>query len=206
MLLAGAKGLAKQILPILREQHLDSGLLVYDRNPEINSFYEFEVFNDLDSLAKLFKADNHFFILGVGNPMVRKKVFVELSELGGKPYSLVSNSATISEDVRIGSGNTILQGVIMENGSRTGIMSLLNLRCLICHDVQLGDFCEVGPGAILLGESSVGDGSFIGAGAIINPGIKVGRNCLVASGAVVIADVPDNTMVAGVPARRKSSG
>jgi len=203
MLLAGAKGLAKQILPILREQHLDSGLLVYDRNPEINSFYEFKVFNDLDSLAKLFRADNDFFLLGVGNPLVRKKVFVELSELGGKPYSLFSNSATISEDVRIGSGNTILSGVIMENGSQTGIMCLLNLRCLICHDVHLGDFCEVAPGAILLGESRVGEGSFIGAGAIINPGVQVGKNVVVASGSVVTRDVPDNTLVAGVPAVRK---
>lgn len=206
MLLAGAKGLAKQLLPIIREQKLDGDLLVYDRNPEILSFYEFSVSHNLDFVADYFENINDAFCLGMGNPIVRKKVFADLTRIGGKPFSLLSSSATINEDVLTGIGNTILPGVIMENGSRTGSMCLLNLRCLICHDVQLGDFCEVAPGAIILGESKVGDGSFIGAGAVINPGIKVGHNVVVAAGAVVIEDVPDNVMVAGVPAKIKSRG
>jgi sugar O-acyltransferase (sialic acid O-acetyltransferase NeuD family) len=200
MLLAGAKGLAKQILPILRENYLDAGLVVYDRNQEIKSFYEFGVINKLEDVDKLFKTGNSDYILGMGTPFVRKRVSDELTRLCGKPFSLISSSAIINEDVLLGIGNTILPGVVMENGSRTGSMCLLNLRCLICHDVQLGDFCEVGLGAILLGESSVGDGSFIGAGAILNPGVRVGKNAVVASGAVVTRDVPDNTLVAGVPA------
>lgn len=206
MLLAGAKGLAKQILPILREKNLDSELFVYDRNQEIKSFYEFAVFNRLEEVGKLFQSGNNSdFILGMGNPVVRKKVFDELTRLGGKPFSLISSSVIMNEDVLLGLGNTILPGVIMENGSRTGTMCLLNLRCLICHDVQLGDFCEVGPGAILLGESSVGEGSFIGADAVLNPGVRVGKNVIVAAGAVVIEDVPDHSMVAGVPAKLKKS-
>jgi len=206
MLLAGAKGLAKQILPILREKNLDSEFCVYDQNQEIKSFYEFAVFNRLEDVEKLFHSGNNDFILGMGNPVVRKKVFDELTRLGGKPFSLISSSAITNEDVLMGLGNTILPGVIMENGSQIGTMCLLNLRCLICHDVQLGDFCEVAPGAIILGESKVGDGSFIGAGAIINPGVRVGNNVVVAAGAVVIDDVPDNVMVAGVPAKFKSRG
>ena len=206
MLLAGAKGLAKQILPILRELQSEAGLMVYDRNPEIRSFYEFVVSHDLGESAEFFQTKTPYFVLGMGNPAVRKRVFDQLTGLGGKPFSLISSSAIINEDALTGIGNTILPGVIMENGSRTGMMCLLNLNCLICHDVQLGDFCEVAPGAIILGESKVGDGSFIGAGAVINPGIIIGQNAVIASGAVVIDDVPDNVMVAGVPAKIKSRG
>jgi acetyltransferase-like isoleucine patch superfamily enzyme len=44
--------------------------------------------------------------------------------------------------------------------------------------------------------------AWIGAGAIILPGITVGENAVVAAGAVVNKDVPANTVVAGVPAKK----
>lgn len=47
----------------------------------------------------------------------------------------------------------------------------------------------------------IGDGTWIGARAIILPGVTIGRRCLVAAGAVVSKDVPDDTLVAGNPAR-----
>lgn len=50
-------------------------------------------------------------------------------------------------------------------------------------------------------EIVIGDGSWIGARAIILPGVTIGRRCLVAAGAVVSRDVPDDTLVAGNPAR-----
>lgn len=43
--------------------------------------------------------------------------------------------------------------------------------------------------------------AWIGAGATILPGVTVGENAVVAAGAVVSKDVPDNTLVAGVPAK-----
>lgn len=43
--------------------------------------------------------------------------------------------------------------------------------------------------------------TWIGASATILPGITVGENSVVAPGSVVTKDVPDNTIVAGNPAR-----
>jgi acetyltransferase-like isoleucine patch superfamily enzyme len=43
--------------------------------------------------------------------------------------------------------------------------------------------------------------AWIGAGATILPGVTVGENSIVAAGAVVNKDVPDNTVVGGVPAK-----
>lgn len=42
---------------------------------------------------------------------------------------------------------------------------------------------------------------WIGANATILPGVTIGENSIVASGAVVTNDVPDNTIVGGVPAK-----
>ena len=49
-------------------------------------------------------------------------------------------------------------------------------------------------------EVRIGDNCWIGAGAIILPGVEIGNGCVVAAGSVVTRDVPDNVMVAGVPA------
>lgn len=43
--------------------------------------------------------------------------------------------------------------------------------------------------------------AWIGAGATILPGVTVGENSIVAAGAVVNKDIPDNTIVGGVPAK-----
>ena len=43
--------------------------------------------------------------------------------------------------------------------------------------------------------------AWLGAGVTILPGVTVGENAIVAAGAVVSKDVPDNTIVGGVPAK-----
>ena len=47
----------------------------------------------------------------------------------------------------------------------------------------------------------IGDGCWIGARAILLPGVTLGKRVLVAAGAVVTRDVPDDSLVAGNPAR-----
>jgi maltose O-acetyltransferase len=48
---------------------------------------------------------------------------------------------------------------------------------------------------------NIADNVWIGMGAQILPGVSIGKNAIVAAGSVVNRDVPDNTMVAGVPAK-----
>jgi acetyltransferase-like isoleucine patch superfamily enzyme len=47
----------------------------------------------------------------------------------------------------------------------------------------------------------IGDGCWIGAGVVVLPGTTLGRNVVVAAGAVVRGEVPDCTVVAGIPAK-----
>ena len=47
----------------------------------------------------------------------------------------------------------------------------------------------------------IGSGTMIGAGAAILGNIKVGKSCKIGAGSVVVKDVPDNTSVAGIPAK-----
>src|SRR5690606_8453552 len=52
---------------------------------------------------------------------------------------------------------------------------------------------------------TVGDNVYIGVRSIILPGARIGSNCIVAAGSVVTGNVPDNTVVGGVPAKRIKS-
>jgi maltose O-acetyltransferase len=47
----------------------------------------------------------------------------------------------------------------------------------------------------------IGDYVFIGPRAIILPGVTIGKGAVVAAGAVVTKDIPDFTIVGGVPAK-----
>jgi acetyltransferase-like isoleucine patch superfamily enzyme len=55
--------------------------------------------------------------------------------------------------------------------------------------------------SLVPGHIHIRKNAWIGAGATILPGVTVGENAVVAAGAVVSKDVPDNTIVGGVPAR-----
>lgn len=51
------------------------------------------------------------------------------------------------------------------------------------------------------GRVVIGDNCHIGMNATIMPGVTIGNNCIVGACAVVTHDIPEGTVVAGVPAR-----
>lgn len=58
-----------------------------------------------------------------------------------------------------------------------------------------------GGGHVLVGDIVVGDNVYIGLRSIIMPGITIGNNVIIGAGSIVTKNIPDNSVVAGVPAR-----
>jgi acetyltransferase-like isoleucine patch superfamily enzyme len=52
----------------------------------------------------------------------------------------------------------------------------------------------------------IGSHCFIGCGTIIMPGVRIGNHCIIGAGTVVKDDIPDNSVVVGVPGRIIESG
>ncbi len=53
-----------------------------------------------------------------------------------------------------------------------------------------------------VGKIDIKDNVFIGHGAIILPNVTIGPSAIVAAGSVVSRDVPENTVVGGIPAKK----
>lgn len=52
-----------------------------------------------------------------------------------------------------------------------------------------------------VGTLTIGNNVFIGAGTIITKPLKIGNNVVIGAGSVITKDIPDNVVIAGVPAR-----
>jgi len=104
----------------------------------------------------------------------------------------------IENDVTIGNRVTIKPGVQIWDG------------------ITIEDDVFVGPNATFTNDMTprskqyplrflrtvVKKGASIGANATILPGVTIGENAMIGAGSVVLADVPDNTVWVGNPARQ----
>jgi len=71
----------------------------------------------------------------------------------------------------------------------------------ITHDGGTLLFRKAIPDLEITAPISIGNNVYIGVRSIIMPGVNIGNNCIIASGAVVSKNVPDNSVVGGVPAK-----
>lgn len=205
MLIIGAKGFAKEVLQVLDDHNDIIDIVFYDDvnvNAEDFLFNKFRVLKKESDVKKFFKEKTKNFTIGIGNPLLRNKLFEKFSKLGGKYSSTISPSANVgSYDVEIGAGTNILSNATISNSVKIGKGCILYYNVIVTHDCIVGDFVELSPNAILLGRVEVGDFSHIGANVTVLPDLKIGKNVIIGAGAVVTKDLPDNCCAIGIPAK-----
>lgn len=98
---------------------------------------------------------------------------------------------------RIGQGCALAYG---------GIAVVIHKDSIIGRNVLIGQAITLGAkegyaSSEVLPAPIIGDNCYLAAGCRIIGGVTVGANSIVATNAVVLADVPPNSVVVGIPAR-----
>lgn len=129
-----------------------------------------------------------------------------MSELTGKPvsesfamfppfYTDCGKNITIGKNVFINSGCRFQDqgGITIGDDTLIGHNAVL---VTLNHGFAPDKRKDMYPAPIVIGKNV-----WIGANTTVLPGVSIGDNAIVAAGAVVTKDVPENSVVAGIPAK-----
>lgn len=145
-------------------------------------------------------------VSAIGNPRVRQTVMERVASLGMGTATIIHPNVEYSRWVEIGVGAVICAGTILTTNIELGLQVQINLDCTVGHDVIMGDYTTLAPGAHISGWVHLGRRVYVGTGAVIINGTQespllVGDDAVIGAGACVTKSVPPNMTVVGVPAR-----
>ena len=103
-------------------------------------------------------------VIGIGANYVREKIVKQVNKIIKNFVweKIVSSKAKVSKNVEIGEGSVIIQGSVINTGTKIEKHCIINTGSLIDHDNIFLNYSACGPGAILGGCVSVGKSSYIG--------------------------------------------
>lgn len=121
----------------------------------------------------------------------------------------IEPGAVIRDQVTIGKNAVIMMGASINIGAVIGEGTMIDMNVVVGGRGTIGKNCHIGAGTVIAGVIEppsanpvvIEDDVLIGANAVVLEGVRVGKGSVVAAGAVVVDDVPENVVVAGIPAR-----
>lgn len=167
------------------------------------TFQGLPLLQSIEQLKAFYRQGPAACILAIGHCNARLKLAALVQAHGFELARAIHPMALLAEDVSIGRGSVIVGGAVINPGSRIGENVIVNTSASVDHECIIEDGAHIGPGAHLGGRVHVGRAAWVGIGATIKDRVRVGANSIVGAGAVVLTDVPDNSVVVGVPAKVK---
>ena len=162
------------------------------------------VLGGLDRVAGMYAEDRFdgvVITIGYRHLAFRAELFSRLQQAGVSLERVVHPGCHLGTGVELGEGTILFPGCILDVRAQIGANSILYPGCNIAHDAIVGAHVIVSAGVLVAGFTRIEPMSFLGIGTVVSDHLTLGVGCQTGSGAVVVRDVPERTVVAGVPAR-----
>ena len=178
------------------------GFLDGDEGRRGETYLGLPIFGGLESLPEL-KAEHHVTsgIVAIGDNFARARVTQNLRDIGLRIEQAISPRVMIESPRSIGDGVILEQGAAIHAESEIGEGVFMGTASMAAHHCVIGPYTIMSGGVSLGGRVSIGGFTLMGVGASVRPHVTIGSNVVVGVGAAVTKDVPDNVVVAGVPAK-----
>lgn len=198
----GASGQGKEVREIADYQNAvtkrwEKIIFIDDNKPE-GAFMGLEMIQLNNALEKYEKIE---FVIAVGEPKTKKKIYERLLSLNCKFGSVISPDSQVSPYCKLGEGLVIKRGVIISADAVIGDDTTIQSYACIGHDAIIGKHCQISTHVDIGGQTVVGDCVFVGLNAPVRELLTIGDNAIISAGAVVLKDVDANVTVMGNPAR-----
>ncbi len=206
IIIIGNSGAARECYDILLD--------IFSDSPSLAHYYQFKGFlawkgypADLKQLShlqldesKALDVLNTHYIIGIGNPKLRKEIFEEFKSKNATFMNLIHPWSSISSTVEMGEGNIFQRGCTVHCNAKIGNANYLNGAVNLSHDAEIGNYNFLAPYSMVLGNSKLGSSNHLGPQSILLENAKVGDNNLLAPSSVIYKGCKNNCRMMGSPA------
>jgi sugar O-acyltransferase (sialic acid O-acetyltransferase NeuD family) len=203
LILIGSGGLAREVVALLEgsTDHKPVGLLDDDTALHGADIAGLPVLGGIDSVSEHSDAD---LVVCTGSGRSRRLITERLVRSGigiSRHATVIAPDVRLPSDCAVGPGSILLAGVVLTTAVSIGRHAVLMPHAVCTHDDLLGDFVTLCAGVTLGGSVAIGDEAYLGMNSAVKQGVRVGTGAVLGMGAVLLADLPDNEVWVGNPAR-----
>jgi sugar O-acyltransferase (sialic acid O-acetyltransferase NeuD family) len=119
--------------------------------------------------------------------------------------TIIHPRAIVSSRAKIDVGTVVFAGAVIQADTMVGRHCIINTLASVDHDCSAEDYCHIAPNATLTGSVVLEIGAFVGAGSTIIPGCRMEKWSTLGAGAVLVSDLEQDSVFAGIPARKLRS-
>jgi sugar O-acyltransferase (sialic acid O-acetyltransferase NeuD family) len=201
----GAGGFGKEVSDIalrINKKHARwEEIYFIDDFPKIGNTYNGINISSFSRLLEKIDNKNIEFIVSIGEPSIRKKIYNKIKLHNLKITTLIDPNALVSDTAKIGDGVIVFPFSVISSSTEIMENVSVNTHTTIGHDILIESHSVISSNVTIGGNNKIGTETFIGLGVQTKENLNIGSEVIIGMGAIVFADI-DNCMIAmGNPAR-----
>jgi len=176
----------------------------------IDDDFTIKEYDDLQVVRASSVPRSSFIVLGIGNPLARKKIFHKLLATGFSrknfPSVVDPRAEIVGNNINMGIGVCLCAGITITSNIELSDFSVVNLNSTIGHRSRIGSYTNIAPLVAVSGNCTIGSGCFIGTGSSIREKISICADTIIGAGSVVVKNIEVPGTYIGVPAKIMPEG